>query len=243
MAIQGAGATPAPSFRLSLTDEFAVVMDGRDVELPHSVERLIAYLGLSPLPVHRTRLAGALWPDVPGFRAGRCLRTTLWRLQMRRVPIVSVHEDRVGLVPRIQVDVADLVHLSRRLLEDRGGRSIERLGDLIDSVELLPDWDDEWVVADRERYRVLRLEALEVAASDLIERAEYGRAMEAAVAATLSDPLRESARRLVIRIHLAEGNTASALRAFEDYRCMLAREIGVKPSAAMQALLESCAVA
>ena len=238
MAVTVIARNAAPSFRLSLTNEFAVVMDGRDVELPHSVERLVAYLGLSPHPVHRIKLAGALWPDVPGSRAGRSLRTALWRLQLRRVPIVDVHEDRVALVPGIQIDVVDLINLSRRLLEDRGGRSIERLGDLIDNVELLPDWDDEWVVADRERYRILRLEALEIAAAGLLERAEHGRAMEAAVAATLSDPLRESARRLVIRIHLAESNTASAIRAFEDYRQLLAREIGVEPSAATRALLD-----
>jgi DNA-binding SARP family transcriptional activator len=77
----------------------------------------------------------------------------------------------------------------------------------------LPDWDDEWVVADRERFRMLRLEALERGAERLIERTEYGRAMEAALAATLSDPLRESARRLVVRVHLGEGNLASAVQA------------------------------
>ena len=84
---------------------------------------------------------------------------------------------------------------------------------------------------------MLRLQALELAAERLIARAEYGRAMEAALAATISDPLRESASRLVIRVHLAEGNVASALRAYEDYRSLLDREIGVEPSEAMQALV------
>jgi DNA-binding SARP family transcriptional activator len=84
---------------------------------------------------------------------------------------------------------------------------------------------------------MLRLQALEIGAERLIDRGEFGRAMEAALAATASDPLRESARRLIVRVHLGEGNLASALQAFEDYRALLDQEIGVEPSAAMLALI------
>jgi DNA-binding SARP family transcriptional activator len=151
--------------------------------------------------------------------------------------VVDVHEDRVALLPLVRVDVIDLFALCRELLDDRDADALARVSDLVDSAELLPDWDDEWVVADRERFRMLRLEALELAAERLIVRAEYGRAIEAALAATVSDPLRESPRRLVIRVHLAENNVASALRAYEDYRSLLDREIGVEPSFAMQRLM------
>jgi DNA-binding SARP family transcriptional activator len=229
--------------RLSLTGEFELTMSGRTVRLPHSVERVVAYLGLSQSPVHRTKLAGALWPDAPGVRAARSLRTALWRLNRGGIPIVDVREDRVALLPVISVDVADLFDLTRRLLEAPGEEVLGRLGVLVDNSELLPDWDDEWVVADRERFRMLRLEALEQGAERLIERAEYGRAMEAALAATLSDPLRESARRLLVRVHLGEGNLASALQAYEAYRTLLRLEIGVEPSPAMRDLIEPYATA
>lgn len=237
MATRGAKKPTAARSRLSLTDDFELVMDGEDVGLPHSVERVVAYLGLSSQPVHRMKLAGALWPDAPEVRAGRSLRTALWRLNRGGVPIVDVHEDRVALVPAIRVDVKELFELCRRLLGAPTDDGLEQIGLLIDSAELLPDWDDEWVGADRERFRILRLEALEIVAERLIKRAEFGRAMEAALAATLSDPLRESARRLVIRIQLGEGNLASAIQAYEDYRSLLDLEIGVEPSAAMQALI------
>ena len=238
MATRGTRKPTAARSRLSLTDEFELVMDGRDVGLPHSVERVVAYLGLTSQPVHRMKLAGALWPDAPESRAARSLRTALWRLNRGGIPIVDVHEDRVSLQPAIRVDVIELFELCRRMLEAPADDGLEHIGRLIDSAELLPDWDDEWVGADRERFRMLRLEALEIGAERLIERAEYGRAMEAALAATLSDPLRESARRLVIRIHLAEGNIASAIQAYEEYRSLLDLEIGVEPSAAMRTLIE-----
>jgi DNA-binding SARP family transcriptional activator len=224
---------------LSLTDEFELVVHGREIGLPHSVERVVAYIGLSTQPVHRLKLAGTLWPDVAEVQAARSLRTALWRLQRGGVRIVDAHEDRVALLPMVRVDVIELFDLCRELLDDRDGQALGRVSDLIDNAELLPDWDEEWVVADRERYRMLRLQALELAAERLIVRAEFGRAMEAALAATISDPLRESARRLVIRVHLAEGNLASALRAYDDYRTLLDREIGVEPSLAMQRLIGS----
>lgn len=228
---------PAAHGRLSLTDEFELVMSGRSIGLPHSVERVVAYLGLSPQPVHRMKLAGALWPDAPEVLAARSLRTALWRLHRAGVPIVEMHDDRVALLPMIRVDVTELFDLTRRLLQAPGEEVLGRLGVLVDNTELLPDWDDEWVVADRERFRMLRLGALERGAERLIERTEYGRAMEAALAATLSDPLRESARRLVVRVHLGEGNLASALQAYDDYRILLRQEIGVEPSSAMRTLI------
>ena len=236
MAIRSASPADAQS-RLSLTDEFELVMYGHGIGLPHSVERIVAYLGLSSQPVHRMKLAGALWPDAPEIQAARSLRTALWRLRQGAVPIVDLREDRVALLPLIRVDVMELFDLCRRLLDAPDDDALAQIAVLIDNVELLPDWDDEWVVADRERFRMLRLQALEIGAERLLDRAEFGRAMEAALAATLSDPLRESARRLVIRVHLGEGNLASALQAYEDYRALLEQEIGVEPSAAMRALI------
>jgi DNA-binding SARP family transcriptional activator len=237
------GSHPAAAFQLSLTDEFALTSEGRVVGLPHSVERVVAYLGLRLQPVHRAKLAGVLWPDAPGGRAARSLRTALWRLGRGGVPIVDHHEGRVALSPCVQVDVVGLFDLCRRLIEAPDDPALEQSRVLVDHGELLPDWDDEWVVADRERFRILRLQALESAAAALIDRGELGRAVEAALAAALSDPLRESARRLLIRVHLAEGNVASALQAFEEYRALLDLEVGVEPSSAMQALFGSSTAA
>lgn len=225
--------------RLLLTDDFGLVMFGQGVRLPHSAERVVAYLGLASQPVHRFKLAGALWPDAADVLAARSLRTALWRLNRGGTSIVDVREDRVALLPVISVDIAELVDLTRRLLESPTTEVLGRLHLLIDNSDVLPGWDDEWVVGDRERFRMMRLEALERGADRLIEIAEYGRAMEAALAATQSDPLRDSARRLVVRIHLSEGNLASAIKAFDEYRTLLVDEMGVEPSPAMQALIRS----
>ncbi|HEY6203669.1 MAG TPA: bacterial transcriptional activator domain-containing protein [Candidatus Limnocylindria bacterium] len=78
--------------------------------------------------------------------------------------------------------------------------------------ELLADWCDEWVLLERERLRQLRLHALEVLTQRLVTVGRYADAMEVALAALRSEPLRESAHRAVISVHLAEGNRSEALR-------------------------------
>jgi len=82
------------------------------------------------------------------------------------------------------------------------------------------------------------LEALERVASVLIERQCFGEALVAALAAVHTEPLRESCRRLVVAVHVAEGNLAEALRSYDEYRAMLWDELEIKPSRLMRQLIE-----
>jgi DNA-binding SARP family transcriptional activator len=229
------GSSAAPS-RLALTDEFDLVLRGRQFGVPHSIERVIAYLGIASQPVHRSRIAGALWPEVNEAHAARSLRTALWRLHRGGHVVVDVRGDRVALADGIDVDVKELIALCRLILEGNVD-ALSEVDRLVDHGDLLPDWDDEWVVADRERFHLLRISALETAAERLIETDEHRRAMDLVLCAIASDPLRESARRLAMSIHLAEGNPVSAHAVYQDYRALLASEVGVSPSPAMRRLL------
>jgi DNA-binding SARP family transcriptional activator len=114
-------------------------------------------------------------------------------------------------------------------------RDTSWLGDLdIDPapflVDLLPDWYDDWVILERERYRQLRLHALEALSRLLADRDRYAEAIDVGLAAVACEPLRESAHRVLIRTHLAEGNVAEAARQYRSYRRMLQEELGVEPS-------------
>ena len=231
------GVAPTGALLMQLTGEFGVRAAGRRVVVPHSVERVLALLALSGDAMSRARLAGLLWIDSSDGKAANNLRTALWRLHRLSVPLISVEDDRLVLARGVIVDVAELNALSRRLIDEPDPEALSRLGPLIAGTDLLPDWDDEWVVADRERFRLLRLEALERAAEALIERQEFGQAIGAALAAVQSDPLRESARRTLMRVHIAEGNIAEALREYQEFRALLHAEIGVGPSAAMIQLI------
>jgi len=222
---------------LTLTGEFELVIRGQQLRIPHSAERVLTYLALADRPVARTRLAGALWEDGSDHGAAKNLRSTLWRIRHAGANLVIARDDRLSLYPDVTVDVADLTDLAKRLIHQPDAGALARLPLLVECVELLPDWDDKWVVADRERYRLLRLEALERAASALIEGRQYGDALIAALAAVQAQPLRESSRRLVVQVQMAQGNAAEAIHSYREYQSLLREELSLEPSRLMEQLI------
>jgi DNA-binding SARP family transcriptional activator len=223
---------------LTLMGEFELFISGRQLRIPHCAERVLTYLALADRPVARTRLAGVLWGDGSDRRAAKSLRTTLWRIRQAGANLVLARDDRLRLYPDITVDVTDLTDLAKRLIHYPDPAALAHLPLLVECVELLPDWEDEWVVADRERYRLLRLEALERAASALIEQRRLGDALIAALAAVQAEPLRESARRVVMQVQIAKGNAAEAIHHYFKYQSLLHQELGLEPSPLMDQLIQ-----
>ena len=222
---------------LTLMGEFELLIRGCQLRIPRSAERVLTYLALAGRPVARTRLTGVLWEEGSGQGAAKSLRSTLWRIRRAGADLVLARDDRLRLYPDVTVDVTDLTVLAKRLIHQPDAEALTRLPLLVECAELLPDWDDEWVVADRERYRLLRLEALERAASALVERSCFGDALVAALAAAQADPLRESARRLVVQVRIAQGNAAEAIRSYREYQALLRREFDLEPSRLMDQLI------
>ncbi|MGY1829126.1 BTAD domain-containing putative transcriptional regulator [Geodermatophilus sp. SYSU D01180] len=230
--------------RISLLDEFAVHLgDGvgqRAIEyLPRGVQRLVAHVCLSGRPPRAT-VVGHLWPEVPEAQARGSLRTALWRLQQVAPGLLHASGEMLSLAEGVRVDVRELGDWAQRVRDPAC-----RLGDVaVPDVglrgELLPGWYDDWVLLERERLRQLRMHALEEVAARLVAAGRYGDALQAAYAAVRAEPLRESAHRVVIRVHLAEGNLTEALRAYEQFRVVLAEEMGVHPSERMTRLVEGC---
>lgn len=105
--------------------------------------------------------------------------------------------------------------------------------------DLLPGWYDDWVLLERERARQLQLHVLEIVANELIGLGRLAAALEFAMRALQMEQLRESAHRLVIRVHLAEGNVCEARRQFECCRRILRNELGVHPSDQLRDLIGS----
>ena len=105
------------------------------------------------------------------------------------------------------------------------------------SADLLPDWYDDWVLLEGEDWRQLRLHTLEALARQFTTDGRYGDATGAALAAVRADPLRESPHTTLIHAHLAEGNQSEAIREFDRYRAQLRSELGLEPTAELQALI------
>jgi DNA-binding SARP family transcriptional activator len=123
--------------------------------------------------------------------------------------------------------------LAHRLLDTRNTpRESDLSAGSVDalSADLLPDWYDDWVVIETEAWRQLRLHALEALSGRLTEAGRLADAAGAALAAVNTEPLRETARAALIRVHLAEGNQSEALTEFERYRVLLHAELGLEPT-------------
>jgi DNA-binding SARP family transcriptional activator len=66
---------------------------------------------------------------------------------------------------------------------------------------------------------------------------QFGRAVEAALAAVASEPLRESAHRALISVHLAQGNQVEAIRQYCSYANLLREELELEPSEQMHEMI------
>ncbi len=227
----------APDLRLSLIGGFEVHGSGRSISLPLSSQRLVAYLALHERPALRPHVAGTLWPDTSEERAMANLRSVLWRLRRIEHSLVETVGDLLSLASEVAVDVRRLRDVAHLLLDRSNQAPSGQADELARAGELLPDWSDEWVLVERERFRQLQLHALERLGHDLAMAGRYGRAVEIGLAAVAAEPLRESAHHLLIAVHLAEGNRAEALRQYEHYRRLMDEELGLRPSRQMEELV------
>jgi DNA-binding SARP family transcriptional activator len=232
----------APASVLRLLGGFELVVDGRRVHLARAEQRLIACLALAERAQPRSRLAGRLWPEAAEPRALARLRTSLWRLRQQGELLLDGTANEIALGNAVAVDVHDLTELARRFLDEPTAEDDARFAQLADAGELLPEWDDEWVAPARERFRQIRLHALESLGERLAEEGRYGRAVEVSLAVVADDPLRESAQRVLIRIYVAEGNVHEAVARYRAYRETMRDELGLEPSPQMEALIDELGV-
>jgi DNA-binding SARP family transcriptional activator len=218
--------------RLELLDGFRLEVDGGPVATLNSAQRLVAYLALHG-PVARVVAAGTLWADVPEEQALASLRTAMWRCNRAVNGLVTAGQSRLALARDVTVDVAELTASAAVVLDRSGfGAAASSAGSYAElrPRELLPGWYDDWVLFERERLRHLRLHALEAASGRLADDGHHAAALELALEAVRTEPLRESAHRAVIAVHLAEHNAAEAVRSFRRFRDLLVDELGVEPS-------------
>jgi DNA-binding SARP family transcriptional activator len=227
---------------LTVLGGFELSVGGAAVPLQRSAQRLVAFLALQARPLQRAFVAGSLWLDMPERRATASLRTALWRTNSGRRAIVVTSATHVGLEPAVAVDLRHTTQLARSIIDGRAnGRqpAPDAVATLMRAPdELLPDWYEDWVVVERERYRQLRLHALEALSFELAAHGDFSRAVEAGVAAVAIEPLRESAHRALMNAHLEEGNAVEAIRQYRSFTRLLRAQLGIDPSAHIRALAD-----
>ncbi len=219
--------------RVTVLGSFTLTSDGTTVPLGVDARRLVAYLAVHPRPQERGALAADLWPGVP---AAAALRLLAEAADAVGVPALFSEGDLTGplaLAADVHVDLADALGLVRALPEIPATDSPDTA---LLVADILPGWTAAWIAVERERFRQLRLYALEERSLRLAAAGRYPEAVEMAQCAVKAAPSRESARRALIEAHLAHGDIAAAVAAYDDYQELLRSSVGGPPSSGLEAL-------
>jgi DNA-binding SARP family transcriptional activator len=241
MSGQEAGIASAEAHaHITLLGCFRLIVDGHQIFLPLSAERVIVALAVSLGDKDRSALGSMLFPDIRRPHVSASLRAALWRAKRASPrPIIASNGQRLSIS---EGAVVDLDHWTRCA---RSFTALPRIDPAVDyaqsveafSSELLPSWSDDWLSRERQRWDHVRIHALERMTEHLGADGRHAEAIEAGLAAVAVDPYRETAHRALIKVYIAEGNPASALDHFHRYQRMIMRELGIRPTAELHALV------
>jgi DNA-binding SARP family transcriptional activator len=231
---------PAYEFELRLLGQFEVRSGCRTLSIGGNSQRVLACLALQRGPVRRDVLGRTLWPDLAESRLRSHLRSVLWRLARNCPGAVQASHCDLRLSTHVAIDVRQSTNMARELIDRSVVISPAQLSSAMRlnfDDDLLPAWvDEDWITADRERFRQLRLHSLEMLCERLTAAGWHGAAVDAGLSSVSADRFRESARRALIAAYLAEGNIHLAISEFNAYCQLLRSELKCEPSQELRGL-------
>lgn len=221
--------------RLNLLGGFEVRINDDPVRLPVSAQRVVAFIALHDRPLRRGYVAGSLWLDVLEERAAASLRSALWRVN-RHGRLIEACEELLRLDGGVWLDLREAEAVARRELAGGTGDEPEVDASVLVG-DLLPDWYEDWALIEREHFRQLRLRALDALCDRLARAGRFSEALDVGLLSVAGEPLRESAHRALVRVHLADGNVGEAVRQYRLCKQLFRDQLGIEPSEQMRELI------
>lgn len=228
--------------KIRLLGSFDIRYQGEIVQLPgRHAQSLFAYLLLNGGIFHRReKLARMLWPDSTETTARQNLRHTLWRIR-RALPSAGAPEYLLCDDSAIAFDRSVDHWLDATVLRQaETGRCAD---DLLPHLgvfqgELLPGFDDEWVLLEREylnfvfEHNMARLLAMLQAEGRWLDVLEWGERWIA------FGRRPEPAYRALMFAHKQKGDMSKVAETYA--RCVKSlKELGIEPSEQTHGLFES----
>jgi two-component SAPR family response regulator len=142
--------------------------------------------------------------------------------------------DTLALGADVAVDLAEAMRLIRTLPTMPASAPVDTT---LLTADILPGWTASWIEIERERFRQLRLHAIEERSQRLITAGRFDDAAAMAKVAVRTAPSRESARRALIEAYVAQGDLAAAVNEYDEYQELL-RKRGMKWSTRINILVD-----
>jgi non-specific serine/threonine protein kinase len=195
-------------------------------------------MALHPEPQSREKLAALFWGDSTDVRALHSLRnsfTTLRKYLGDDLLLTNRETAQVDPSFPLWVDVIEFHAQAKQFLAGLDSALVETN---LYQGDLLADFYDDWIPAEREHYRNFYIEVLLRLAQEMRTHSEYDRAIGYARQVLACDPTNERAHEHLIFCYLAAGDRAAALRQYEECRRLLRDELAVEPKPETTALFE-----
>jgi class 3 adenylate cyclase len=207
-----------------------------------------AYLVLARHPVSRDEVAELIWPDELPKSWERDLSAIISKLKalLARAGMPNAVRSALGCYELVlPLDAMIDVEAARSHIEDaetalRRDEPAAAWGAASSAYNLatrpfLPGESGEWVESKRSELTKIAVRAADALVIIESSRDRWAEAARYAEEATKREPFRESGYVALIDVHLAAGNRAEALRAYERARMLLVEELGVPPSTTLEA--------
>ncbi|MBN1147939.1 MAG: hypothetical protein JXA78_11845 [Anaerolineales bacterium] len=215
---------------------------------------LLCYLLLNkPHPHHRERLASLFWGDNPTQTARKYLRNALWRL--RQVfqaagaspdEYIFVSEENIAFASDsphwVDVDIFEeavvaCLNVRAAELSQAHIASLEAAVDLYIG-DLLEGTYEDWCLYDRERLRLLYLNALNKLMSYHTIQASYPLSLDYGGRLLALDNTQERVHRQMMWLHWRQGDRSAAVAQYKACCQALSEDLGLPPMQATRQLYE-----
>ena len=213
--------------------------------MSHKVPALLAYLAMSEGPQRRDDLATLLWGEMSDVDAKNNLRQAIANLRKALEPHLLITRETVELNPSTTLFL-DVTAFERGLqtLSAPAVRPLQEAtalyrGDFLAGffVREAPAFE-EWMLAQRARYRELALYALHTLTQLHLDAGTYDRAISDATRLLALDSWREETHRQLMLALARTGQRSAALAQYKRCRRLLQEELDVEPSDETTALYE-----
>jgi predicted ATPase/class 3 adenylate cyclase/DNA-binding SARP family transcriptional activator len=188
--------------------------------------------------VERDWLSGQLWPESPESQTRANLRRSLTDLRQALGPEADRLHSPSARTLRLALEGAAVDVLAFDAALARGDADSLAEAVALYRGPLLEGCAEEWVIPERQQREQAYLAALERLASLALERRGLPAAEPFVRRAVTTDPLRESAHRLLMQTLAARGQYGQAVQVYRDLRLRLHQELNAEPDAETTALFQ-----